>query len=138
MTKVCGFDAAACIMLWQREGCSPWFCSGVLTSEHLTTFGTALRDLLGKPLGEARNAVLPHRIQKHIVSKQNISFSYRRCVELPSAKAPCTRPLHSAGWLSLQEAAMRCETQLQDTAMQSPYPYTSSYREGGRAASLLM
>ena len=78
------------------------------------------------------NAVLPQGMQKHVVSKQNISS------ELALAQAPCTTPLHWAEWLSLGEAAARCETRLQDMAMQSPCPNTPSYREGGGAASLFM
>lgn len=136
MTKVYRPDAAPCTTLWHGEGCSHCFCSGALTP-----FPGRIKiwDCTWRPVRESPwepelpgNAVLPQGMQKHIVSKQNISS------ELPSTQGRCTTPLHWAGWLSLGEAAVRRATWLQDMAMRSSCPNTPSYREGGGAASLFM
>lgn len=85
VTKVHLPSVAPCSTLWHGEGCSPCFCSRVLTSQDNAEFGTAHGDLSGKPLGSwsslamlfchkrCRNMLFPNRISHQISPQHRIS-----------------------------------------------------------------
>lgn len=113
-----GVAKVHCSMLWQEESCSLCFCSGIPTSQHIKTFGTARRDLLGKPLA-AWKCCLATRAAK------SLFFFPKRAAHQSS---PQHRPLHFtiAGWLCQEKQQQpgvkpTCRTQPCNPLIQHPF-----------------
>lgn len=103
------------------EGCSPCFCSGVLTSQDITKFGTARGDMSGKPLGAGGPWKFCFATCKSILFPNRISHQ-----SSPPHRDPVPHHSHLAGWILLAEAAAcvkpSCRTRRCNPPAATPFP----------------